>query len=231
MVNKSQIIGKTEKFVKDFFQEEATGHDWWHTQRVRKLALKIGEEEKADMFIVEMASLLHDVGDYKFYAGDEKEGQKAIAGFLHSLLLDSSIIQKILNITENISFMKTLAKGFNVRADEYSVEFKAVSDADKLDAMGAIGIARVFTYGGYYRRPIYDPDIPPNPHISQEEYKTTENPSLNHFYEKLLKLKDMMYTDCGKKLAQGRHDFIVEYLKRFYQELRGVKCPLKLKRY
>ena len=98
MVNKSQIIGKTEKFVKDFFQEEATGHDWWHTQRVRKLALKIGEEEKADMFIVEMASLLHDVGDYKFYAGDEKEGQKAIAGFLHSLLLDSSIIQKILNI-------------------------------------------------------------------------------------------------------------------------------------
>jgi len=218
-----EIIEKTEKFVQDFFEQEATGHDWWHTHRVRKLALRIAREEKADPFIVEMAALLHDIGDYKFSGGDEKQGQEKVARYLNSLPLDSSLIQKILNVITNTSFMKTLSLDDNTAIGEKSPEFKAVSDADKLDALEAIGIARAFTYGGYYRRPIYDPGIPPNPHISQEEYKTTENPSLNHFYEKLLKLKDMMYTNYGKRLAQGRHRFIEEYLKRFYQEWRGEK--------
>ena len=216
-----EIIEKTEKFVQDFFEQEATGHDWWHTHRVRKLALRIAREEKADPFIVEMAALLHDIGDYKFSGGDEKQGQEKVTRYLKSLPLDSSLIQKIHNVITNTSFMKTLSLDDNTAIGEKSPEFKAVSDADKLDALGAIGIARAFTYGGYYRRPIYDPGIPPNPHISQEEYKTTENPSLNHFYEKLLKLKDMMYTTYGKRLAQGRHRFIEEYLKRFYQEWRG----------
>ena len=218
-----EIIKKTEKFVQDFFEQEATGHDWWHTHRVRKLALKIAREERTDLFIVEMAALLHDIGDYKFSGGDEKQGQERVARYLNSLPLDSSLIQKILDITTNISFMKTLSQNGNSTIGEKSPEFKAVSDADRLDALGAIGIARAFTYGGYYHRPIYDPGIPPNPHISQEEYKTTESPSLNHFYEKLFKLKDMMYTTYGKRLAQGRHKFIEEYLKCFYQEWRGEK--------
>lgn len=221
MLSKNQIIEKTEKFVGNFFKIEDTGHDWWHTHRVRNLALKIAAEEKADIFIVEMSALLHDVGDYKFFGGDEKRGREVVARYLYSLPLDSFLIQKISDITDNISFMKTLSQKDNSEAKEASLEFKVVSDADRLDAIGAIGIARVFTYGGYYRRPIYDPAIPPNPHMSRDEYKTTEGPSINHFYEKLLKLKDMMYTTYGKKLAQGRHDFIEEFLNRFYQEWKG----------
>ena len=222
-LDSNQIIEKTEKYVQDFFQQEATGHDWWHTHRVRKLALKIAKEERADLFIVEMAALLHDIGDYKFFDGDEKKGLEIVGRYLNSLSFELPIIKKILDIINNTSFMKTLSQENNSAIEKKSPEFKSVSDADKLDAMGAIGIARVFTYGGYYHRPIYDPAIPPNPDISREEYKITENPSLNHFYEKLLKLKDMMYTGYGKKLAIERHQFMVEYLMRFYQEWRGEK--------
>jgi uncharacterized protein len=223
ILSSNQIIEKTEKYVQDFFQREATGHDWWHTHRVRVIALKIAQEEGADPFIVEMAALLHDIGDYKFFAGDEKRGPDVVARYLHSLPLNSSLIKKIIAITKDISFMKTLSQKDKNGTDKKSLEFKAVSDADKLDAMGAIGIARAFTYGGYYHRPIYDPRIPPNPNISREEYKNTEGPSINHFYEKLLKLKDMMYTAYGKKLAQGRHDFLENYLNRFYKEWKGEK--------
>ena len=219
----SQIIEKTEKFVQDVFQQEATGHDWWHTYRVRRLSVKIAQEEGANLFIVEMAALLHDIGDYKFFAGDEKLGQEKVAQYLYSLSLNSAQIRQISAITGNISFMNTLSQVDNDKVEKKSLEFQVVSDADKLDAMGAIGIARVFTYGGFYHRPIYDPRIPPHPHLSCEEYKTTNDPSINHFYEKLLKLKDMMYTTYGKKLAQDRHNFLKEYLRRFYQEWRGQK--------
>jgi uncharacterized protein len=222
-LDSNQIIEKTEKYVQDFFQQEATGHDWWHTHRVRNLALKIAKEERADLFIVEMAALLHDIGDYKLFEGDEKKGLEIVGRYLNSLSLEPSLIKKILDIINNTSFMKTLSQENNSDIEKKSPEFKSLSDADKLDAMGAIGIARVFTYGGYYHRSIYDPAIPPNPDISREEYKTTENPSLNHFYEKLLKLKDIMYTSYGKKLAIERHQFMVEYLMRFYQEWRGEK--------
>ena len=222
-LDSNQIIEKTEKYVQDFFQEEATGHDWWHTHRVRKLALKIAKEERADLFIVEMAALLHDIGDYKFFDGDEKKGLEIVGRYLNSLSFELPIIKKILDIINNTSFMKTLSQENNSAIEKKSPEFKSVSDADKLDAMGAIGIARVFTYGGYYHRPIYDPAIPPNPDISRKEYKITENPSLNHFYEKLLKLKDMMYTSYGKKLAIERHQFMLVYLMRFYQEWHGKK--------
>ena len=170
-----------------------------------------------------MAALLHDIGDYKFFDGDEKKGLEIVGRYLNSLSFEPPIIKKILDIINNTSFMKTLSQENNSAIEKKSPEFKSVSDADKLDAMGAIGIARVFTYGGYYHRPIYDPAIPPNPDISREEYKITENPSLNHFYEKLLKLKDMMYTSYGKKLATERHKFMVEYLMHFYQEWRGEK--------
>lgn len=227
MLNANKIIKKTEQYVQDFFQKEATGHDWWHTYRVRMLALKIAKEEGANPFIVEMAALLHDIGDYKFFVGNEKEGQEKVSQYLRSLPLDTSYIEHIIAITSNISFMKTLLPFDNdkieKKIEKKSLEYKAVSDADKLDAIGAIGIARAFTYGGFYHRPIYDPSIPPNPHISQEEYKTTDAPSINHFYEKLLKIKDMMYTNYGKKLAVDRHNFLVEYLRRFYREWRGEK--------
>lgn len=219
----AEIIKKTEEFVQRFFRQEATGHDWWHTHRVRTLALNIGREEAADLFIVEMAALLHDIGDYKFFGGDEQKGREIISRYLYLLPLSTPIIEKILDITNSVSYMKTLSPVGKSAEIEDSPEFKSVSDADKLDAMGAIGIARAFTYGGYYHRPIYDPAIPPNPHISQEEYKTTEAPSLNHFYEKLLKLKDMMLTSHGKKLARDRHNFLVEYLNQFYQEWDGEK--------
>lgn len=219
--NPLQVIERTEEFVQDFFQGEATGHDWWHIHRVRKLALKIAEKEGADLFIVEMSSLLHDVGDYKFFGGDEKLGSEVVANFLHSLSLDETLVRRIRDITDNISFMKTLSQEDEPQTEKKNLEFNVVSDADKLDAMGAIGIARVFTYGGFYHRPIYDPAIPPDPHISREDYKTTENPSLNHFYEKLLKLKDMMATAYGRKLASGRHNFLLDFLKRFYREWEG----------
>lgn len=222
-VKTAEIIKKTEEFVQRFFRQEATGHDWWHTHRVRTLALKIAREEAADPFIVEMAALLHDIGDYKFSDGDEQKGREIVSRYLHLLPLSTSLIEKILDITSSVSYMKTLSPADKSAEIEDSPEFKSVSDADKLDAIGAIGIARAFTYGGYYHRPIYDPAIPPNPHISREEYKTTEGPSLNHFYEKLLKLKDMMLTSCGKKLARDRHNFLVEYLNRFYQEWEAQK--------
>jgi uncharacterized protein len=223
MISSEQIIELTEKFVHDFLQKEQTGHDWWHIQRVRKLSLKIAAEEKADFFIVEMAALLHDIGDYKFFGGNEQKGQKVVAQFLHSLSLSPKVTRKILNVTINVSYMKTLSEEEQFHKEKKSVEFMAVSDADRLDAMGAIGIARAFTYGGYYHRPIYDPNVPPNPNISREEYKTTEAPSINHFYEKLLKLKGMMYTSYGKQLAKERHYFLEEYLKRFYAEWEGEK--------
>lgn len=222
-INSKQIIKKTTDFVRDYFKKEGTGHDWWHTQRVRDLALKIAKHEEGDLFVVEMSALLHDIGDYKFFNGNEQQGQSVLAQFLHSLHLLPEITRNILDIAINISYMKTLTGEKPFSDSRKSPEFMAVSDADKLDAIGAIGIARAFTYGGYYHRPIYDPAIPPNPDISQEEYITTEAPSINHFYEKLLKLKDMMYTDYGKQLAQGRHRFLEEYLERFYAEWKGER--------
>jgi uncharacterized protein len=217
-INSKQIINKTTYFVEEYFQKEGTGHDWWHTKRVKDLAIMIAKHEGGDLFVVEMAALLHDIGDYKFFEGNEQQGQNVLAQFLHSLHLPPEIARNILEIAINISYMKTLTGKKPFSDSRKSLEFMAVSDADRLDAMGAIGIARAFTYGGYYHRPIYDPDIAPNPDISQEEYKTTEAPSINHFYEKLLKLKDMMYTDFGKKLAQGRHQFLEIYLEQFYAE-------------
>ena len=218
-----QAIDRTVKFSQDFFQKEGTGHDWWHTQRVRKLALKIAGVEGADIFIVEMSALLHDIGDYKFFQGNEQQGQEILAQFLQSLSLPPKVVRKILYITANISYMKTLSTDKSIQTQYKSSEFMVVSDADRLDAMGAIGIARAFTYGGYYHRPIYNPDISPDPDISREEYKITEGPTINHFYEKLLKLKDMMYTSYGKKLAYGRHRFLEKYLERFYAEWEGEK--------
>ncbi len=226
-MDRQDIIEKTEYFVKETLSKDSTGHDWWHIHRVRNLAKRIAWHEDADIFIVELAALLHDVGDYKFFQGDEEAGAAKVRKWLSSLEISPSLIDKIMEITSQISFMHTLpdkGKGKskkNSSTTTISKETMAVTDADRLDAMGAIGIARAFTYGGFFNRPIYDPNIKPSKSITKEEYKITEAPSINHFYEKLLKLKDMMYTKLGRKMAKRRHRFLNLYLKHFFKEWKG----------
>ena len=222
---KKKIIKKTEDFVKKVFLEDYTGHDWWHTHRVRVLAKKIAISESADLFIVDMAALLHDVGDYKFFGGDEEAGVLFVKKWLSSLKVTEELADKILTVISNISYKNTLPESGNRKKQNSpnfpSKEFMAVCDADRLDAIGAIGIARAFTYGGFYKRQIYNPKIKPMKNITQEEYKKTDAPSINHFYEKLLRIKEMMYTKLGKKIAKKRHRFLNLYLKEFYKEWKG----------
>ena len=226
-MDRQEIIKKAELFVKQTLSKDSTGHDWWHIHRVRNLAKRIARHEGADIFIVELAVLLHDIGDYKFFQGDEEAGAAKVREWLSSLEISPSLIDKIVEITSQISFMHTLpdkGKGRgkkNSAIPTLSKELMSVTDADRLDAMGAIGIARAFTYGGFFNRPIYDPAIKPSKSITKEEYKTTEAPSINHFYEKLLKLKDMMYTKLGRKMAKRRHRFLNLYLKQFFKEWKG----------
>jgi len=226
-MDRQEIIKKTELFVKKTVSEDSTGHDWWHVHRVRNLAKRIAREEDADIFVVELATLLHDIGDYKFFQGDEEAGAVKVREWLFSLEISPSLIDKIVEITSQISFMHTLPDKGKEKGKENSAiptlskELMAVTDADRLDAMGAIGIARAFTYGGFFNRPIYDPAIKLNKSITKEKYKTTQAPSINHFYEKLLKLKDMMYTKLGRKMAKRRHRFLNLYLKQFFKEWKG----------
>jgi len=226
-MDRQKIIEKTEYFVKETLSKDSTGHDWWHVHRVRNLAKRIARYEDADIFIVELAALLHDIGDYKFFEGDEEAGEAKIREWLSSLKISPTLINRIVDITSKISFMYTLPdkgkeKGKKDSAiPTLSKELMAVTDADRLDAMGAIGIARAFTYGGFFNRPIYDPALKPSKSITKEEYKTTEAPSINHFYEKLLNLKDMMYTKLGRKMAKRRHRFLNLYLKQFFKEWKG----------
>ena len=226
-MDRQEIIEKTEYFVKETLSKDSTGHDWWHVHRVRNLAKRIALHEDADIFIVELSALLHDIGDYKFFQGDEEAGAVKVKEWLSSLEISPSLIDRVMEITSQISFMHTLPDKGQVRSKKNSTiptlskELMAVTDADRLDAMGAIGIARAFTYGGFFNRPIYDPAIKPSKSITKEEYKTTEAPSINHFYEKLLKLKDMMYTPLGRKMAKKRHRFLNLYLKEFFKEWRG----------
>lgn len=227
-MDKKEIIKKTELFVKEALSKDSTGHDWWHIHRVRNLAKRIAREQGADIFIVELSALLHDIGDYKFFQGNEKVGEKKVREWLSSLEVSHLLIDKIVEITSQVSFMHTLPDKGGKRKDKkdssaltISKELMAVTDADRLDAMGAIGIARTFTYGGFFNRPIYDPNIKPRTSITKEEYKATEAPSINHFYEKLLKLKDMMYTSLGRKIAKRRHRFLNLYLKQFFKEWKG----------
>lgn len=226
-MNKKEIIEKTELFVKETLGRDSTGHDWWHIHRVRNLAKRIALLEGADIFIVELAALLHDIGDYKFFQGAEEAGVAKVREWVSSLEISPSFIDKIVEITSRISFMHTLINKSegggkkNSAVLTLSRELMAVTDADRLDAMGAIGIARAFTYGGFFNRPIYDPAIKPSKTITKEEYKTTEVPSINHFYEKLLKLKDMMHTKLGRKMAKRRHRFLNLFLKQFFKEWKG----------
>lgn len=217
-MNNQDIILKTIDFVKTSLSEAEGGHDWWHIYRVWKTARHIAQYEQVDMFIVELGALLHDIADSKFHHGDEEIGPRFAREFLISLQVDETVILHVENIITNISF-----KGGKLEQKFKSPELDVIQDADRLDALGAIGIARTFNYGGFKGRTIYNPEIKPNLHLTKEEYKNSEAPTLNHFYEKLLLLKDLMNTNTGRKMAKERHNFMLGYLDQFYKEFDGEK--------
>ena len=212
-----EIIDKTVEFVKQTLAEAEGGHDWWHIYRVWKNAQHIAEKETGvDTLIVELGALLHDIADSKFHNGDEEIGPKTARDYLTSLELPEDVIEHVENIVRHISF-----KGAIEGQQWMSPELAVVQDADRLDAVGAIGIARTFNYGGHKGRALYDPNIKPNLEMTKEEYKNSTAPTLNHFYEKLLLLKGLMNTETGKAMAEGRHNFMEQYLEQFIAEWDG----------
>ena len=216
MTNKN-LIEATKTFVKDTLKDAEGGHDWFHIERVYNNALLIAKTEDVDAVVIQLGALLHDIADSKFHAGDESVGPKLAREFLFKHNVDSVIIEHIVNIIKHISFKNSL----DGHSKFSSKELEVIQDADRLDAIGAIGIARCFNYGGFKNRPLYDPDIKPNLNMSKEEYKTSFSPTINHFYEKLLLLKSQMNTKTGKQIAEKRHQFMEIYLKQFYAEWNG----------
>ena len=218
-MNKEQVILNTIHFVKKTLEDAEGGHDWFHIERVYKNALLISENEKVDRFIVQLGALLHDIADAKFYDGDESIGPKKAREFLKKQYVDEDIIIHIENIILFISYKSSLdtSKKFT------SPELDVIQDADRLDAIGAIGIARCFNYGGFKNRSLYDPAIEPNLEMTKEQYKKSTTPTINHFYEKLLLLKDKMNTKTGQLLAKERHRYMEGFLQQFYEEWNGVK--------
>ena len=212
LTNEDQIT-KTIAFVKQQLANAEGGHDWFHIERVFNNALLISKTEQVDKLVISLAALLHDIADSKFHNGDESIGPNIARTFLFNLNVDSAVIEHVIQIIENISF-----KGGNVKQKFHSKELEVVQDADRLDAIGAIGIARCFNYGGFKNRQLYNPDIKPNLKMTKEEYKVSTAPTINHFYEKLLLLKDKMNTKTGLKIALQRHEYMECFLKQFYNE-------------
>ena len=212
-LEEQNIIDACAIYVKKELEDGEKGHDWWHIQRVWHTARLIAASEPSDRFVVELAALLHDIADSKFHGGDEEIGPRKAESFLKSMNVQPSIVEHVVNIIRHISF-----KGGNHLAGFNSPELQVVQDADRLDAMGAIGIARAFHYGGFKNRLLYHPDIQPNMNMTKEEYKKSDAPTINHFYEKLLLLKDRMNTPTGKSLAERRHAFMEQFLVEFHNE-------------
>lgn len=210
------LIHHTISFVKQQLEGAEGGHDWFHIQRVYNNALNIAGGEECNLIVVQLGALLHDVADSKFHNGDETVGPRIARAFMESQGVDEQTILHVVAIIENISF-----KGGNFEKKFSSKELDIVQDADRLDALGAIGIARTFNYGGFKNRPLYDPAIVPVTGMSKEEYKASNAPTLNHFYEKLLLLKNRMNTETGRKIAEGRHRFMESFLAQFYAEWDG----------
>ncbi|MEO7120002.1 MAG: HD domain-containing protein [Ginsengibacter sp.] len=217
-MKEDKIVNATIFFVKKELKGAEGGHDWWHIERVWNNAKLIAANENVDLFVVELASLLHDIADSKFHNGDENIGPEKARHFLESLSVDKGIIEHIENIIRNISY-----KGGNFKNNFHSHELSVVQDADRLDAIGAIGIARAFNYGGFKNRELYNPSIQPNLQMNKDAYKKSDGPTINHFYEKLLMLKDRMNTHTGNKLAGERHAFMELFLEQFYLEWNGKK--------
>lgn len=218
-MDQAEIIARTADFVHKKFETDSSGHDWWHMYRVWQLAKTIAATEKeADMFVVELGALLHDVADWKLHNGDEETGIRVAREWLEGLSVDREVINHIEDIMRTVSF-----QGANVPSAMKTIEGKIVHDADKLDAIGAVGIARAFAYGGAHSRMMYNPEVKPEAHNDFETYKNSKSPSITHFYEKLLLLKDRMYTKTARQLAEHRHQYMEQYLKEFYAEWEGEK--------
>jgi uncharacterized protein len=215
-LSNKDIIEQTVEFVKECLKGAESGHDWWHIERVWNNAKLLIKSEEVDPFIVELAALLHDIADSKFHNGDEEIGPKKAGEFLNSIGVEDEIIIHIQQIIRNMSFKASLGT-----LNFTSKEMEVVQDADRLDAIGAIGIARAFTYGGFKTRELYNPEIPPALNMTKEEYKSSNAPTINHFYEKLLLLKDKMNTQTGLRIAEERHQFMLTYLEQFYNEWNG----------
>ena len=214
-MNNDPLLERTIEFVKETLQDAEGGHDWFHIERVFNTSNMLLQHEKANVLTVQLAALLHDIADPKFHQGDESIGPKMARGFLESEGVDEKTIEHVVKIIQHMSFKNSLdGEGQKFTSKELEI----VQDADRLDAMGAIGIARAFNYGGFKNRPLYDPSIPPNPNMTKEEYKASKAPTINHFYEKLLLLKEGMNTTTGKKMAQERHQFMLDYLGQFFKE-------------
>lgn len=215
-MSKAEIIEKTKEFIRNKLQGEGSGHDWWHIYRVWNNAKYIGKMERVDMFVVELAALLHDIADWKFNKGSEDAGAKEARKWLELLEVEDNIISHVCEIVATSSF-----RGAGVKSKMRTLEGKVVQDSDRLDAIGAIGIGRTFAYGGHIGRGMYDPDIKPQRHETAEEYKKNNSTTINHFYEKLLLLKNLMSTESAKKIAAERHKYMEDFLKRFYNEWDG----------
>ena len=213
-IRQKSILSATENYIRQTFETEGSGHDWWHIYRVWKLAVQIQKNEGGDLFIIEMAALLHDLDDWKLKSGNHLENKTQ--QWLEKLEVTKVEQTKIIEVIQQISF-----KGAGVETPALSAEAKIVQDADRLDAIGAIGIARTFAYGGNKNRLIYKPEIKPEMHENFEAYKNSTAPTINHFYEKLLLLKERLNTDSAKEIAKGRHKFMEDFLQRFFEEWEG----------
>lgn len=218
MMKEDPLVQDTINFVKEELQDAEGGHDWFHIERVFNTSKLLLKHEQADALVVQLAALLHDIADPKFHGGDESIGPKTAETFLTSKSVDAETIHHVVNIIKHMSFKNSL----ETETEKFtSKELQIVQDADRLDAIGAIGIARAFNYGGFKNRELHNPTIPPNLNMTKEEYKKSKGPTINHFYEKLLLLKEKMNTASGKKLAGERHQFMLDYLHQFYKEWNG----------
>ena len=217
-MDKTAIIGSVAEEVKAKFLEEGSGHDWWHIERVWRMARRIGKAESADLFVVELAALLHDIADWKFHGGDETVGPRTAAEVMARHGVDDETIGHVCDIIAHLSF-----KGAGVPSTMETPEGKVAQDADRLDAIGALGVARTFTYGGYKGLLMHHPERPPVLHKTKEEYMQWKGTSFNHFHEKLVLLKDLMNTETARGIAEGRHAFMEAYMEQFLAEWAGER--------
>ena len=217
-MDKQLILDRTRDFIKKELSGDGSGHDWWHIVRVTKTAMQIGIKENADLFIIELGAMLHDLGDFKFHDGDHTVGPRMVTEWLEKNDVDVDTIKKVVDIVNEISY-----KGTDVDTPMSTLEGNIVQDADRLDAIGAIGIARTFAYGGSKNREMHNPDVKPESHDNFEDYKNSKAPTINHFYEKLLLLKDRMNTETAIKMACKRHEYMEDYLNQFYKEWEGER--------
>ena len=214
-MDSESIIQKTVEYVKEVLADAEGGHNWYHIERVWNMSRYIREQEgRGDLLTIELAALLHDISDAKFNGGDENLGSQMASRFLLDLGIEAKRAEHIQTIIQYVSF-----KGGFPQNRIRSIEFQIVQDADRLDAMGAIGIARAFNYGGFKNRPIHDPSMPLQAYANSKAYHKSDAPTINHFYEKLLKLKDLMNTRSGKEIGLERHNYMLQFLDTFFKEI------------